>query len=819
MRITRKITLSLSIILIGLQGAAQNNSILTGRITDPGLNPISDVNISVTGTNLGTTCNEDGFYSLQIPANQKYSVLFSRLGYESQEISITLKPDEERVFDLTMTISIEEIGEVQVTGKRETTENFIQLDLKDFKRLPSITGEIEAALKTLPGVSSSTELSSQYSVRGGNFDENLVYVNGIEIYRPFLIRSGQQEGLSFINSDMVASVRFSAGGFDASYGDKMSSVLDITYRQPQSFGGSVSASLLGGSVHLEGISKNNRFTHATGVRYKSTRYLLNSFETEGDYNPVFTDIQTFLTYDLSSKWEISFLGNYANNRYEFIPRDRRTSFGTITDAVQLYVLYDGQEVDRYTTWQGAVSADFTPSKQLHLKFIASAFQTSEEETLDIQGRYSLNVLDKELGSENLGDSIMNIGIGRFIDHARNFLDASVITGSHKGSFQGDLHQIKWGMSFRHELIDDHLNEWKFVDSAGFSIPYSDAKVMLADSRWSSNEIASNRVTAYLMDRYKLPFDSVNLSVTGGIRVNYWDFNNQLLFSPRITIAYWPEWDRNFRFHLSAGYYYQPPFYKEIRNPHGEINPSIKAQKSIHLLMGSELNFTAWDRPFKFTTEIYYKQLTELIPYKIENVRIDYAGVNMAKGYAAGIDMKINGEFVPGVESWASLSFMRTREDINNDFYYTREEEFVEPGYYPRPTDQLVNFGLFFQDYFPNNPTYKIHLSLLFGTGLPASSPYSDRYDETFRMPAYRRVDLGFSKVISNTGYSGTSKGFFRTYESIWIGLEVFNLFNINNTISYLWITTVNNLSHVSNQYAVPNYLTSRRVNVKANINF
>ena len=543
MRIKWKITLFLGIILIGVQGIAQKNSILTGKITGRDLNPLGSVNISIPGTNIGTSSNPEGCYTLEFPSNRSFSIIFSMLGYEPREVVINMDQDEERVLDITLITSIEELREVQITGARERTDNFIQLDLKDLERLPSISGDIEAALKTLPGVSSNTELSSQYSVRGGNYDENLVYVNDIEIYRPFLIRSGQQVGLSVVNSDMVASLQFSAGGFDATYGDKMSSVLDITYRQPQSFSGSASASLLGGSLHLEGISKNNRFTHATGVRYKSTRYLLNSFDTEGDYNPVFTDVQTFLTYNLSKKWEISFLGNYANNKYQFIPQNRRTSFGTITDAVQLFVLYDGQEVDKFTTWQGAISADFRPSGKVLLKFIASAFHTGEEETLDIQGRYSLNALDKELGSENLGDSIMNIGIGRFIDHARNFLDAGVISGTHKGSFHGDNHQVKWGTSFRHEVIDDYLNEWKFIDSAGFSIPYSDTRVILADSRWSSNKIQSNRITAYLQDRYELPFDSINMNVTGGIRINYWDFNKQFLITPRITVTYWPEWER------------------------------------------------------------------------------------------------------------------------------------------------------------------------------------------------------------------------------------------------------------------------------------
>ena len=819
MRINWKILLLVFFTLTSVQGKSQQTAILSGKITDPDQKPLSSVNISLAGTNLGTSSENNGQYRLEVPAETDLTITFSMLSYETQVVIVNLDPGEEHELNITLIATLEELREVQVTGRREIIENFITLDLKDLEKFPSVSGEIEAVLKTLPGVSSNTELSSQYSVRGGNYDENLVYVNGIEIYRPFLIRSGQQEGLSFINSDMVGSLQFSAGGFDASFGDKMSSVLDITYHQPESFGGSVSASLLGGSVHIEGISKSGRLSHATGIRYKSTKYLLNSFDTEGDYNPVFTDIQTFLTYDLSKNWEISFLGNYANNKYQFTPQNRRTSFGTITDAVQLFVLYDGQEVDKYATWQGALSTDYRPSGKLHLKFFVSAFQTSEEETLDIQGRYSLNALDKELGSENLGDSIMNIGIGRFIDHARNFLDAEVYNGTHKGYYNGSNHQIKWGASLRHEVINDNLNEWKFVDSAGFSVPYSDTKVTLAESRWSRNHLRSNRINAYILDKYTLPFDSVDMSLTGGIRIGYWDFNKQLLVSPRFSVHFRPNWTRDFRFHLSGGLYYQPPFYKELRTPQGGINTYIKAQKSFHLVFGGELNFIAWERPFKFMTDIYYKKLSDLVPYKIDNVRIDYAGSNMANGYAIGIDMKINGEFVPGVESWASLSFMRTREDIDNDFYLNAEGERIEPGDYPRPTDQLVNFGLFFQDYFPTNPTYQVHLSLHFGTGLPSSPPYSDRYDETFRMPSYRRVDLGFSKVISNTGYSGNSRKIFDAYESIWIGLEVFNLFDVNNTISYLWITTVNNLSHVSNQYAVPKYRTSRRINAKLNINF
>ncbi|UCG28972.1 MAG: carboxypeptidase-like regulatory domain-containing protein [Bacteroidales bacterium] len=814
-----KIISLLTFLVVSSHLSAQLTSTLTGIITDTLDNPLHSVNITVSGTGIGTSSDQDGKYHLQVPANRDLTIVFSMVGYEPKKVVIRLVPGEEKKIDVILFSSVKELREVQVTGLRARTDNFVRLELKDFRGLPNLTGNIEAVLKTLPGVSSSTELSSQYSVRGGNFDENLVYVNDIEIYRPFLIRSGQQEGLSFVNSDMVASLQFSAGGFNASYGDKMSSVLDIKYRQPESLGGTVSASMLGGAIHLEGISRNAKFTHATGIRYKTTQYLLKTFDTEGDYKPVFTDLQTYMTYTLPGSWKLSFLGNYSSNNYRFVPQDRRTSFGTITDAVQLYVLYDGQEVDKFITWQGALSADYRPNDNLALKFIASSFHTTEEETFDIQGRYSLNALDKELGSENLGDSIMNIGIGRFLNHARNFLDASVISVSHKGHYYREQHHVQWGLRYRNEFVRDNLNEWKLIDSAGFSIPYSDTEVLLAEIRLAENRIQSNRITAYFQDSYGLPFDSLDLHVTGGLRMNYWDFNGQMLISPRMTITYQPKWKRDITFRLSTGYYYQPPFYKEIRTPDGELNKGIKAQKSVHFVLGSELHFTAWERPFIFTSEIYYKILQKLIPYKIDNVRIDYSGINMARGYATGIDLKLNGEFVPGIESWASLSFMQTKEDIIGDHYIDSENGRYEPGYYPRPTDQLVNFGLFFQDYFPTNPSYTVHLSLLFGTGLPTSSPYSNRYDRYFRMPSYRRVDIGLSKVINNPAGRGVHSGFFRSYESIWLGLEVFNLFGINNTISYLWLTTVNNLNHISHQYAVPNYLTSRRLNLRISLKF
>jgi len=806
---------------------AQVNSTVFGLVSDAQNIPVKAVNISVSIPDYGTITNDNGLFELQLPANENLTLTFSCVGYVSKEMSLRMQPGEKKELNVALETFVDELQEVEIIEKIDRSAVFVPLNMKDFKALPNVSGNIESLLKTFPGVASGNELSSSYSVRGGNFDENLIYVNDIEVYRPFLIRSGQQEGLSFMNPDMVSSIRFSAGGFDASYGDKMSSVLDIKYRRPDKYSGTVFLNLLGGSAFIEGISKNNRFTHTTGLRYKTNQYLLNTLETQGNYKPVFADLQTYLTCSLSKTLELGFLGNFAMNKYQFLPESRETSFGTVKDAVQLYILYDGKELDKFTTYFGAFSARYQPHSNLSLKLIVSAFNTSEEETFDIQGRYSLNELDKELGSENLGDSIMNIGIGRFLNHARNYLNANVLAVAAKGDyFQGNF-RLKWGIKIQHEIIHDDLNEWKLIDSAGYSIPYSGNQINLAEHIPGRKiNLYSTRITSYIQDSYKFMISNTNFEITGGLRTHYWDFNRQFIFSPRFLLTLYPSWKKPVTFHAGYGLYYQPPFYKELKDPQGNINYRIKAQESTHFTLGSKYNFLAWERPYTFSTEVYYKKLNQLIPYKIDNVRINYSGKNMAKGYAVGMDMKINGEFVPGVESWFSLSFMQTKEDILKDFYYNKENVRIEPGYYPRPTDQLINFGLFFQDYLPKNPSFKVHLTAIYGTGIPTSSPFSERYDNVFRMPSYRRVDIGISKEIigtSNPNDIRNPKGFLKPLgfdvKSIWIGLEIFNLLDINNTISYLWLTTVNNLSLQTNQYAIPNYLTSRRINVKISAKF
>ncbi len=789
---------------------AQEFFTFSGRIIDQNGISIPEINLQVVElNNIGISTDNSGSYKLKLPANIELTIIFSHIQYNEKVIKITGKPGETIKNIFTLFDKITNIPIINVEAKAERTNNLQRIDPKLIQLIPDISGGIEASLKAFPGVAKNNELSSQYSVRGGNFDENLVYVNDIEVYRPFLIRSGQQEGLSFVNPDMVSSILFSAGGFDAKYGDKMASVLDIRYKKPTKNAASVSASLLGGGVSFEGCNKNHRFTHISGFRYKSSQYVLNSLDTKGDYKPSFADFQTYLTYDLSEKFEFSFLGNYAMNSFYFVPQTRETSFGTIDEALKLKIYFDGQERDKNSTMFGAFSTNYRYNNHLKLNLTASAYSSSEEETLDIMGQYYLNELDKEMGSNNLGDSLMNIGVGTFLNHARNRLTANVLNFQHRGSYNNNNSTILWGANIQNEFIQDKIHEWEMLDSAGYSLPYTDSVVSLYSFVSSRNTINTNRITSFIQRTSTFESDSNEYSFTIGLRENYWSFTNQILISPRASFSIKPNWENDFIFRFATGYYYQPPFYRELRDLNGQINYNIEAQKSIHFVMGIDYMFIAWGRPFKFISELYYKNFTKLIPYQIDNVRIRYLAKNNAKGYATGIDFKVNGEFVPGVESWASLSIMKTMEDLSDDYYYNTTGQLVKPGYIPRPSDQLVNFGLFFQDYLPRNPSYKMQLSLLFGSGLPFGPPKSERYQATSRMPAYRRVDIGFSKLLKSEEHDLPKGNPFRRFKSIWLGLEIFNLLDINNTISYQWVTDVRD-----HQYAVPNYLSSRRLNLK-----
>jgi len=799
---------------------AQNRITVEGTVVNDKNSPIPFANVTIKGTDHGVPCNAEGHYRVYAAPSDSLVLVFSAIGYTPTEYTLKITGALKYSANVTLQTAVSHLEEVAVLSTQRHFGSIERISPKDIQFIPDVSGSFESILKTLPGVSSSNEMSSQYSVRGGNFDENLVYVNDVEIYRSFLIRSGQQEGLSFINSDMVEGIDFSAGGFSAEYGDKMSSVLSIKYRQPFKNAARADVSLLGFNGLVEGVGKNGKFTHITGVRYKTSQYMLSSLDVGGEYNPSFIDFQSNLTWRFSSSFLLSFLGNYSSNKYQFIPTVRETRFGSFTNALQLKVFYEGQEVNHFETAQGALSADFRPSDDVLLKLIASSFRAREAETFDVIGQYLLNELDNSLGSSTYGDSSINVGIGGFINHARNYLDANFYRIEHLGTYSLDGNTLRWGLRHQMEEIRDRINEWDLIDSSGYSVPYNGNDLISAYHLRSSNNIFSHRLSGFVQDVYKFSVNKWEITANAGIRLLHWSFNNETNISPRASIMLKPNWKRNIAFHLSGGSYHQPPMYKELRYPDGSINPNIKSQKSIHTVLGMEYQFMAWERPFRFQTEVYYKYFSDLIPYKIDNVRILYVGENLAKGYAQGIDFKVNGEFVKGSESWASLSLMQTYEDVENDSYVDRNGVTHYPGYYPRPTDQRVSIGLFFQDYIPGNPTFRVHLSGFFGTGLPFSPPNSTRYDVYARMPAYKRVDIGFTKVLrDNNGNGGTLHRKYPWLKSLWIGAEVFNLFDFKNTISYLWVQTVSNQSNQSGQYAVPNYLTSRRVNIKISANF
>ena len=815
---------------------------ITGRVTDETNQPVELVNVSIFGHPGGTRTAADGSYSLEVPASKPLKIVFSFVGYKTDTAFIRVNAGEKLRVNHSIISVATILGSVVIEDRQIRNTNLTRIDARAVNALPTTSGGIEALLKTMPGVVSNNELSSQYSVRGGNYDENLVYVNDIEIYRPFLVRSSQQEGLSFLNSDLVSSVLFSAGGFDARYGDKLSSVLDIKYKHPTKFAATAAASLLGASAHVEGATKNQRFTYLAGARYKTNQYLLNAMETKGSYMPVFLDIQSLFTYKLNPKLELSALAYISSNNYTVIPESRQTNFGTYFTPLRLTIYFDGREADKYDSRMGALTLTQTATRYLQVKWIASAYNSRETEAYDILAQYYIALLENQPGSNDSIEVVETKGVGGYFDHARNQLNMTVINAENRYSYSKGNNYALWGIKYQREMIDDHINQWQLIDSAGYSIPNNTgipgkpgnlSDFVLNDTLKTSAIINSNRYTAFAQNTWSIDGDSTQLAITAGIRFQYWDYNKQFIASPRVSLSYKPNWEKDIMLRFSAGYYYQPPFYRELRNLRGEINPALRAQKSIQFVAGSDWNFVSWNRPFKFVTEIYYKHLTDLVPYQVDNVRIEYLGINGSKGYAYGIDFKVNGEFVKGVESWASLSFMKTEEDLYDDFYleyYNAEGQVIHkgvtqddvpvdtvtiyPGYIPRPTDQRVTFGLFFQDYLPMNPTFKMNLGLYFGSGLPTGAPNTPLYTHTHRIPPYRRVDLGLSKQIIGMEAIRPTKGFFKGFKNLWVTLEILNLLQISNTISYTWVKDFNN-----NMYGVPNYLTPRQVNIKIGADF
>ncbi len=819
-------------------------AIVTGKVTNEQGKPIELVNVSVMGAKKGTATDAKGKFRLEVPANKEIVIGLSFIGYAAEKHTLRLKEGQEVIMSFQLKSISTDLPGFEVKDERLRTENMVRLDPKNANVVASLTGGVTDIIKTLPGVSSSSELSSQYTVRGGNYDENLVFVNNIEIYRPFLVSAGQQEGLNFINPALTSSILFSAGGFGAEYGDKLSSVLDVKYRKPQELGGSFAISLLGAEFSIGGTDRKNKFTYLLGARYQTNSYLLNSLETKGDYQPRFFDFQSQFTYKFNDKWDLSLLAYYSNNRYKVVPSDRETNFGTFQEVLRFKVYFDGSETDKYEMFQGGLTLRYKPRKNTDLRFILSAFSTQESETYDIQGQYWLGQVEGEQDDEEFGEVVQVMGVGTYLEHARNYFLSNVVTLAHKGMISYDSRFLKWGVQYSYQYVDDELREWEMVDSAGYSLPNPvdipgtpDPGKPPLELRYfvsGQNLLSTNRFAAYVSHQWNFSLKNNSLfTLTTGLRMYYWDFNNQFTADPRINLSYKPYKKQNVVFRFATGLYTQPPFYREMRNMDGTLNYNIRAQQALHVILGSDYRFQAWNRPFIFTTEVYYKYLFNIIPYQVDNVRIRYYADQTGTGYAAGIDLKVYGEFVKGVDSWFTISFLKTMEDIDGDYYYdyydadgikigtgpepdpeADKNVKVEPGFIPRPSDRRVNFSIFFQDYIPKAPYLKMHLRLLYGTGLPFGPPDSERYQQTLRMPDYRRVDIGFSYQFIHEATEFSPKNPFRVFKDMEVSLEIFNLLQTYNTISYIWIKDINN-----REYAVPNYLTPRLLNIKLTAKF
>ncbi len=817
----KKLPLLLLFVFVSALTYAQTATV-KGIILDEQNEPLSGVTIQYDSE--GALSNLDGTYVLEIPANQAVVIRFSYVGLQDAELTLTLQANEDYEFNPTLKVDVAQIGTVVIDAKkRKRVEGITSISPEAIRKIPGANAGVENVLTSLPGVSSNNELSTQYAVRGGNYDENLVYINEIEVYRPFLIRSGQQEGLSFVNSDLTSSVDFSAGGFQAKYGDKMSSVLDITYRRPTSFDATVDLSLLGGSLSVGGKSKNGRLSGIVGLRYRDNSLFVDAKQTETNFRPRFADGQTYLTYKVSNKFELGFLGNISINDYEYEPLTRQTNFGTLADPVALIVFYEGQEEDRYETYFGALKGTYVASENYTAKFIASIYQTTEQEYFDILAQYRLGEVNTNIGDENLGEVEFSEGIGAQLTHARNDLDALIINAQHRGNISIDDNSIEYGVRYTREDIRDRVQEYEIIDSAGFSIrppisdfantqPYDpfDAPIVPFTEIRAQNDVQVNRISGFVQWSKLTNWGNSEVWLNAGVRAHNWNVSGdgitsttQTVISPRAQISIKPDWDMDMLFRLSGGVYHQPPFYRELRDSTGTVRPGVKAQQSVHIVFGNDYSFDLWDRPFTLNSEVYYKDLTDVNPYTLENVRIRYRARNNAEAYAAGVDLRLSGEFVAGTESWVSFGYMRTEENIDNR------------GYIFRPTDQRLKFGVLFQDYVPVIPNLKGYLNLVYNTGLPGGSPsYADPYDFQTRLPDYKRADLGISYVVVDEENRRKS-GWLKPFKELTIGAEIFNIFDVRNSITNTFVRDV----YTKTQYAIPNFLTPRVFNVRITSKF
>jgi len=782
----RHIITALYTLMVFVSAQAQQKVTIKGTVVDDDRKPLELAMVSIEGeTMVGTRADLKGRYSLTCNSSDSLVVVFSMVGYQTRK-RVLKEPTDTVTLNVVLPPLGIEIGTVEVKDVRRQTNTMTDVNLSDVKHMGNASGQgIEQIIATQAGVSTHNELSNQYNVRGGSFDENSVYINGIEVYRPLLIRSGQQEGLSIINPDMVEKVQFSAGGFDAKYGDKMASVLDITYKKPTRLEASASASMMGAAGYIGYGNEKFSMTHA--VRYKTTKSLLGTTDTHGEYDPKDFDYQTYISWSPSKRWTLDLIGNIARNDYNFTPSDRTTKFGTAEEVHEFKVYFDGKEQDKFHTYFGAVSLTHKFNDQHQLTLNYSAFETKEAETYDIQGEYWLDSEDYQIGT--------------YKEHARNRLTATVKSIGLTGRSRFTGHELHYGILTKNEHITESMREWEMRDSAGYSLPHSENRLDLIYSLRSQNRIKSNRLEAFVQDTWRKEYEEGELILNYGVRLANWSYNKETIISPRATVAFVPAKYNDWVFRFSTGIYYQAPFYKELKdttNVSGigsvTLNQNIKSQKSIHFLLGAEYKFRVNNRPFKATGEAYYKILSDLNPYNVDNVRLSYYGENCATGYAWGLDLKIYGEFVPNTSSWVSFGIMQTKEKIHGKTV-------------PRPTDQLFNMNMLFSDYFPNTDKWKITVKGHYADGLPFGPPHTGREKQVFRMRAYKRVDLGISYRLLKEDKERDRKWW--NVRNIWVGLDAFNILDVNNVNSYYWVTDITN-----NQYAVPNYLTGRQINAR-----
>jgi len=806
---------------LAVQFASGQSATIKGRVLDSINNPIENATISIG--NLGTVSDEKGVYKLVIPAGKNVEIRFGHVSYNSFSKSFRIQKGKTLYFSPRLFAKTETMDEVIIIDDRPNVQGITKIDRKMANLLPSANQGVESVLKTLPGVNFNNELSTQYNVRGGSFEENLVYVNGIEIYKSFLIRSGQQEGLSFVNPELTQNVEFSAGGFQAKYGDKLSSVLDITYRKPSTFGASIEASLVGGSVSIEGLSKNQKFKAIAGLRYRDNSLFLNSGDVDANFNPNYTDLQTYLSYDFSERFTLEFLGTYSVNNYNVTPRSRQTNFGTLSNPLSLVVNYQGKEEDQYKTLFGTLKGNYKVSEDLSMALAVSTYNTKEQEYYDILSFYGLGEVSSDFEAENFGDVNQLQSIGSQLDHARNNLNATINSIKISAIWRKNGNLFEFGAKYQHENIKDRINEWQVVDSTGFSlrppslepknnepyIPFTGPIEPYINVN-ATNDVDINRISGFAQWSKKSSIKENELWYNVGVRMQNWEISgvgiasdNYTVISPRAQLAFKPNWDKDMLFRISGGLYYQPPFYRELRDSLGTVHPEVKAQKSVHIVIANEYSFGMWGRPFKLISEAYYKQLSDVNPFTIDNVKIRYRARNNAVAYAAGVDLRLHGEFVPGTESWFSIGYLKTEENIDNR------------GYISRPTDQRLKLALLFQDYVPSIPSLKMYMNLVYNTGVPGGSPsYADPYLYQNRLKDYFRADIGISYVFVDAK-NPPNKKWMKKFKQLSAGLELFNMFDNQNSITNTWVKDIS-----SNRYVgIPNYLTGRVLNVKVAMRF